>query len=82
MAPVQNAMIGNDQADNVNPAGPNIIGNVEDYSNVQLVEEEETPILGGGDVQMEQPLDEEGSKYKDISNQLKRTKRNRGKSPF
>ena len=82
MAPVQNAMIGNDQADNVNPAGPNIIGNVEDYSNVQLVEEEETPVLGGGDVQMEQPLDEEGSKFKDISGQLKRTKRNRGKSPF
>ena len=82
MAPVQNAMIGNNQANNVNQAGPNIIGNVEDYSNVQLVEEEETPILGGVDVQMEQPLDEEGSKYKDISNQLKRTKRNRGKSPF
>ena len=82
MAPAQIAMIGNDQANNVNPAGTNIIGNVEDYSNVQLVEEEETPILGGGDVQMEQPLDEEGSKYKDISGQLKRTKRNRGKSPF
>ena len=75
-------MIANDQVDNVNPTGPNIIGNVEDYPNVQLAEQEETPVLGDGDVQMEQPLDEEVSKYKDISGQLKRSKRNRGKSPF
>ena len=82
MAPVQDAMIANDQVDNVNPTGPNIIGNVEDYANVQLAEQEETPVLGGGDVQMEQQLEEEGSKYKDITGQLKRSKRNRGKSPF
>ena len=56
MAPVQDAMIANDQVDNVNPTGPNIIGNVEDYANVQLAEQEETPVLGGGDVQMEQQL--------------------------
>ena len=82
MAPVQDAMIANDQVDNVNPTGPNIIGNVEDYANVQLAEQEETPVLGGGDVQMEQQLEEEGSKYKDITGQLKRSKRNRGKSPY
>ena len=82
MAPVQDAMIANDQVDNVNPTGPNIIGNVEDYANVQLAEQEETPVLGGGDVQMEHQLEEEGSKYKDITGNLKRSKRNRGKSPY
>ena len=82
MAPVQDAMIANDQVDNVNPTGPNIIGNVEDYANVQLAEQEETPVLGGGDVQMEHQLEEEGSKYKDITGQLKRSRRNRGKSPY
>ena len=82
MAPVQDAMIANDQVDNANPTGPNIIGNVEDYPNVQLAEQEETPVLGGGDVQMEHQLEEEGSKYKDITGQLKRSKRNRGKSPY
>ena len=82
MAPVQDAMIANNQVDNVNPTGPNIIGNVEDYANVQLAEQEETPVLGGGDVQMEHQLEEEGSKYKDITGQLKRSKRNRGKSPY
>ena len=82
MAPVQDAMIANDQVDNVNRTGPNIIGNVEDYANVQLAEQEETPVLGGGDVQMEHQLEEEGSKYKDITGQLKRSKRNRGKSPY
>ena len=82
MAPVQDAMIANDQVDNVNPTGPNIIGNVEDYANVQLAEQEETPVLGGGDVQMENQLEEEGSKYKDITGQLKRSRRNRGKSPY
>ncbi len=82
MAPVQDAMFANDQVDNVNPTGPNIIGNVEDYANVQLAEQEETPVLGGGDVQMEHQLEEEGSKYKDITGQLKRSKRNRGKSPY
>ena len=82
MAPVQDAMIANDQVDNVNPTGPNIIGNVEDYPNVQLAEQEETPVLGDGDVQMEDKLEEEGSKYKDITGQLKRSKRNRGKSPY
>ena len=75
-------MIANDQVDNVNPTGPNIIGNVEDYPNVQLAEQEETPVLGDGDVQMEHQLEEEGSKYKDITGQLKRSKRKRGKSPF
>ena len=82
MAPVQDAMIANDQVDNVNPTGPNIIGNVEDYPNVQLAEQEETPLLGDGDVQMEHQLEEEGSKYKDITGQLKRSRRNRGKSPY
>ena len=82
MAPVQDAMIANDQVDNVNPTGPNIIGNVEDYPNVQLAEQEETPVLGDGDVQMENQLEEEGSKYKDITGQLKRSRRNRGKSPY
>ena len=75
-------MIANDQVDNVNPTGPNIIGNVEDYAIVQRAEQEETPVLGDGDVQMEHQLEEEGSKYKDITGQLKRSKRNRGKSPY
>ena len=55
---------------------------MEDYPNVQLAEQEETPVLGGGDVQMENQLEEEGSKYKDITGNLKRSKRNRGKSPY
>ena len=61
---------------NVNPTNPNIIGNVEDYPNVQLAEQEETPVLGAADVQMEHQLEEEGSKYKDITGHLKRSKRN------
>ena len=77
-----NADVNNVQVANVNATGPNIIGNVEDYPNMQRVEEEETPVLGGGDVQMEQPLEEDGSRFKDITGQLKRSKRNRGKSPY
>ena len=49
---------------------------------VQVAQEEETPILGGVDVAMEQQFDEEGNKFKDISGQLKRSKRKRGKSPY
>ena len=75
-------MITNEQVNIVDPAGPNIIGNIEDHPNMQFGEQEETPVLGGGDVQMENQLEEEGSKYKDISGQLKRSKRNRGKSPY
>jgi len=81
MMVAQNADVNNVQVANVNATGPNIIGNVEDYPNMQRVEEEETPVLGGGDVQMEQPLEEDGSRFKDITGQLKRSKRNRGKSP-
>ena len=75
-------MIANEQVNIVDPAGPNIIGNIEDHPNVQFGEQEERPVLGGGDVQMENQLEEEGSKFKDISGQLKRSKRNRGKSPY
>ena len=78
----QNVAINNNQAAAINQAGPNIIGNVEDMQSVQLAQEEETPHLGGVDVPMEQQFDEEGSKFKDISGNLKRSKRNRGKSPF
>ena len=60
MAPAQNL-------NNVNPTDPNIIGNVEDYTNVQLAEEEEVPVPCSGDVQMEDKFEEEGSKYKDIT---------------
>ena len=77
-----NAVANNVQAANINPAGPNIIGNVEDMQSVQLAQEEETPQLGGGDVVMDQTFEEEGSKFKDITGNLKRSKRNRGKSPF
>ena len=49
---------------------------------VQLADEEETPHLGGTDVIMKKDFDEEGSKFKDISGNLKRSKRNRGKSPY
>ena len=78
----QNAAINNNQADAINNSGPNIIGNVEDMQSMQLAQEEETPHLGGVDVTMEQQLDEEGSKFKDITGDLKRSKRKRGKSPF
>ena len=60
MAPAQNL-------NNVNPTDPNIIGNVEDYTNVQLAEEEEVPVPCDRDVQMEDKFEEEGSKYKDIT---------------
>ena len=66
----------------INQTGPNIIGNVEDVHSVQFAQEEETPHLGGGDVAMDQQFDEEGSKFKDITGDLKRSKRKRGKSPF
>ena len=71
----QNAAINNNGV-------PNIIGNVEDMQSMQLAQEEETPHLGGVDVTMEQQFDEEGSKFKDITGDLKRSKRKRGKSPF
>ena len=77
-----NAVANNVQSTNINPAGPNIIGNVEDMQSVQLAQEEETPQLGGGDVVMDQTFEEEGSKFKDITGNLMRSKRNRGKSPF
>jgi len=67
MAPAQKALIDNNQVDNVNPTGPNIIGNVEDYPNMQLAGEEEASVAIGGDVQMEQQFEGEGSKYKDIT---------------
>ena len=66
----------------INQAGPNIIGNIEDMQRMQLVQEEETPHLGGVDVTMEQQFDEEGGKFKDITGDVKRSKRKRGKSPF
>ena len=49
---------------------------------MQLAREEETPHLGRADVTMTKELDEEGSKFKDITGNLKRSKRNRGKSPY
>ena len=78
----QNAAINNNQAAAINQASPNIIGNVEDIQSVQLAQEEETPILGGGDVAMDQEFDEEGNRFKDITGQLKRSVRKRGKSPW
>ena len=80
--PNQNAVVNNAQAAIINPAGPNIIGNVEDTHSMQLAQEEETPQLGVPDVVMDQNLGNEDSKYKDITGQLKRSKRNRGKSPY
>ena len=65
-----------------NQRQPNIIGNAEDMPSVQAVEEEETPHLGGGDVQMEQPFGNEGVQFTDITGQLTRSKRKRGKSPI
>ena len=49
---------------------------------MKLAQEEETPVLGGGDVAMDQEFDEEGSKFRDITGQLKRSVRKRGKSPW
>ena len=49
---------------------------------MQLDREEETPRLGRPDVAMEEQFDEEGTNFKDITGNLKRSKRNRGKSPF
>ena len=78
----QNAVANNVHAANINPTGPNIIGNVEDMQSVQLAQEEDTPQLGGADVVMDHTFEEEGSKFKDISGNLKRSKQNRGMSPF
>ena len=64
-----------------NQRQPNIIGNAEDMQGVQAVEEE-TPHLGGVDVQMEQPFGGEGGQFADITGQLTRSKRKRGKSPI
>jgi len=49
---------------------------------VQLAQEEETPHLGRTDTIMTKDFDEEGSQFKDITGNVKRSKRNRGKSPF
>ena len=65
-----------------NQRQPNIIGNAEDMQNVQPAEEEKTPHLGGVDVQMEQPFGGEGGQFADITGQLTRSKRKRGKSPI
>ena len=78
----QTAEINNNQQSTINQVGPNIIGNVEDMQSMQLAQEEETPRLGRTDVIMKKEFDEEGNQFKDISGNLKRSKRNRGKSPF
>ena len=80
-AAVNQTQVGQNAATNNNIV-PNIIGNVDDMQSMQLAQEEETPHLGGVDVTMEQQFDEEGSKFKDITGDLKRSKRKRGKSPF
>ena len=49
---------------------------------MKLAQEEEKPILCGGDVAMDQEFDDEGSKFKDITGQLKRSVRKRSKSPY
>ena len=64
--------INNDGSANFNPAFPNVIGNVEDMQSVHQSEDERTRQLGGGDIQMEQPDANVDSKYKDITNSLKR----------
>ena len=69
-------------AANINPTGPNIIGNVEDMQSMQLAQEEETAQLGGADVVMDHTFEDDGNKFKDITGDLKRSKRKRGKSPF
>ena len=45
-------------------------------------EDEYTPQLGGGDIQMEQTDADAGNKYKDITGSLKRQARNRSKQRF
>ena len=76
------AFINNDGSANANPTLPNVIGNAEDMQSVLQSEDEHTPQLGGGDVQMEQPDGDAGSKFKDITGSLKRQARNRSKQRF
>ena len=76
------AFINNDGSANVNPTLPNVIGNAEDMQSVLQSEDEHTPQLGGGDVQMEQLDGDAGSKFKDITGNLKRQARNRSKQRF
>jgi hypothetical protein len=52
-AAAANQVANNVHAANINPTGPNIIGNVEDMQSMQLAQEEETPQLGGADVVMD-----------------------------
>ena len=71
--------INNDGSANVNPAFTNIIGNAEDMRSVHQSEDEHTPQLGGGDMQMEQPDADVDSKFKDITGSLKRQARTKSK---
>ena len=72
-------LINNDSSANVNPTFPNIIDNAEDMRSVHQSEDEHTPQLGGGDMQMEQPDADVDSKFKDITGSLKRQARTKSK---
>ena len=49
---------------------------------VHQTEDELTPQIGGGDIQMDQPDADVDSKYKDITGSLKRQARNKSKQRF
>ena len=50
--------------------------------NVQHSEDELTPQLGRGDIHMEEPSADGGSKYKDITGNLKRAARTKSKTRY
>ena len=61
---------------------PNIIGNVEDEPSVLVEESQMTPHLGTPQPEPTQQAAGDNPMYKDITTNLKRSKRNRSKSPL
>ena len=61
---------------------PNIIGNVEDMPNMRQSESFRTPQLGTPKQEPTQSAAGDQVMYKDITQTLKRSKRNRSKSPL
>ena len=61
---------------------PNIIGNVEDGPSMMVEESQMTPHLGTPQPEPTQQAAGDATMYKDITTNLKRSKRTRGKSPM
>ena len=75
--------IGNiEDSGNTDQRIPNIIGNIEDVPSVQLAQEEDTLVVVAADINMGSDQAFNPDNFRDISQQVRGSRRKRGKSPF